>query len=241
MRNFSLACLVLAVSVSAGRADTVTVNAFNNGTPATVSYNDGAGHSRTIDTLLTQFNVTYTNGSGSLTFNTFCIDLFHDVSSGQTYLVNPRDDVATAFDNGGRMAYIFENYGTQDLNGNPIEAAAVQLALWDLSLNNHDPIKFVSDGDGTYSSGDPGVFDVSLGDNPNAAAIVSLTNQYLASGGTAQGNWLDAAAQGDYLDRGQSLLNPVPEPSSALLSVLALGLVGVGGWWRRARTLATVA
>jgi len=246
MKNLLRACLVLAMSVSAARADSVTLNGFNNGLTSnnavTVNYNDGAGHSGSVNTWATQFNVTYTNGSGTSTFNTFCIDLFHDVSGGQTYAVNLRNDLATAFTNGSQMAYVYEHYGVQNLSADSDQAAAVQLALWDLSLNNHIPPTFGLDGDGTYSSGDESVFSVSL-KVPDASQIACLINQYLQAsvGASGQGDWLDAAAQGDYLNRGQSLLLPdslVPEPSSILLTLTALGWLGADGFRRRWRRLA---
>src|SRR5262249_6946529 len=149
------------------------------------------------------------------TFVTFSIDLFHTVSTGQSYEVNARNDLATAYANGSRIAYIFQNFGLQNLAANPIQAAALQLSLWDLSLNNHNPTSFFSaDGGVTYSSGDPSVFHVSFGSNPDASQIATLTNQYLVAsiGATTPGSWLDAAAAGNDPVRGQSLVQPVPEP-----------------------------
>jgi hypothetical protein len=84
------------------------------------------------------------------------------VSVGQTYAVDVRFDLATAFANGAQMAYILANFGVGDLSTNPDQAAAVQIALWDLSLNNHNPTSFGLDADGSYSSGDPSVFSVNF-------------------------------------------------------------------------------
>ena len=190
---------------------TVTLNALNNSTIGTVSFDDAVGDSGSVTAYVSQFNVTYTGSTGApVTFDTFCIDLFHDVSVGQTYAVNARTDAANAFTNGSRMAYVMENFGSLDLTNNPDQAAAVQIALWDLSLNNHNPTSFSQDADGTYSSGDENVFAMNLGGNPDAAHIAALVNYYLQSsiGATTQGSWLDAAAQGNYQNRGQSLLIP---------------------------------
>jgi hypothetical protein len=189
----------------------LTVNGFNNSTPATVSFDDGAGHTGTINTLATQFNVTFTNGSTSAAFSTFCIDLFDFVSNGQTYTVDVRDDLATSFANGSAMAYILEHYGLEDLTSNPDQAAAVQLDLWDLSLNNHNPTSMTLNGS-VLSSGDPEIFSADLGSNSHAAMIRDLANQYLAAsiGASNQASWLDASAAGNALNRGQSLLVAVP-------------------------------
>jgi hypothetical protein len=191
----------------------VTLIKLNDNITGVISYNDGQGHSGSEDVYIAQFNVTLTTGPNrSVTFNTFCIDLTHNVTVGQTYAVDIRNDVAGAFVNGSRMEYIYEQYGMQDLSGNPDQAAAVQLAEWDLLLNNHDPQSFSLDPGTTsvYSSGDPNVFSVDLGSNPDAAKIAGLVDTYLKAsiGAKTQGAWLDASASGDALNRGQSLLVP---------------------------------
>ena len=145
-------------------AGTTTLDSFNTTTQALISANDGAGDSISAEhVFVSQFSVTYNaSGAGSSTFDTFCIDLFHIVSVGQTYAVDVRFDLATAFANGAQMAYILANFGVGDLSTNPDQAAAVQIALWDLSLNNHNPTSFGLDADGSYSSGDPSVFSVNF-------------------------------------------------------------------------------
>ena len=224
MRYYLLACLTCLATASFGRADFITVNGFNNNTPATVSFDLGGGMSGVVNTNLTQFNATYNAPGTNVTFDTFSVDLLHTVSAGQTYLVNPRNDVASAFANGSRMAFIYQNFGTEDLTNNPDQAAAIQIALWDL-LSNHNPTSFGLDADGTYSSGDESVFNVSFGSNPDATQIAALVDHYLkkSTGSTAQGDWLDAAPAGNAPNRGESVLFPIPAPSSILLVLVALG------------------
>jgi hypothetical protein len=198
----------------AGGLGALTLNAFLNNTPALVSFNDGTGqpgHVGTDNTLLTQINATYHPATGSaVTFNTFCIDLFHTVSNGQTYGVQLRGDLATDFTNGSRIAYVFQNYGHSGLGANPDSAAAVQLAIWDLTLNNHAPTSFGASQTtpGYYSSGDDNVFRVSLGTNPDADKIAELTNTYLQAsiGATVSGSWFNASFPGDCSTPGQSML-----------------------------------
>jgi hypothetical protein len=140
----------------------VIISYSNTAIFASVFFNDGASDSRTLNAAATQFVAAYGNTDGSiLSFLTFCIDLAHTVSTGQTYPVNPRDDVQTAFVHGAEMAYIIDNFGSTDLSSNPIQAAAVQIALWDLSLNNNVNVtSFGLDPDGSYSSGDENIFNV---------------------------------------------------------------------------------
>ena len=141
----------------------VTIDYSSTAIFAVVSFNDGAGNSGTLNAATTQFIGAYGNTDGTTTsFYTFCIDLPHTVRNGQTYSVTPRSDVNTAFTNGAEMAYIMQNFGSTDLSSNPDQAAAVQIALWDLSLNNNNPTSFGPDADGTYSSGNEGVFKVSF-------------------------------------------------------------------------------
>jgi hypothetical protein len=184
--------------------------------------------------LLTQIHVTLHTTAGTFAFNTFSIDLSHTASIGQTYDVNPRSDLSTAFANGSRMAYIYQTYGVGDLSGNADQAAAVSIALWDLSLSNHNPTSLTQGADGSYSSGDPDIFKVSLGSNPDKAQIAQLANQYLSASSVISGGaWLDAAVPGAGPNHGPSVIRPVPEPSSISLCLVAAGCLSVWGLWRR--------
>ena len=254
MKPLLVAGLVLALTVSRAFATavipppippphppdpgTLSIDAFTSGAQATVFRNDGT-QSGTVNALLTQMVVTYHNSDGTpVTFATFCIDLFHTVSLDQVYPVILRDSLDPFFANGNRMTYVLDHFGASNLSGAPDQAAAVQIALWDLSLNNHNPTFFGPDQGGTYSSGDPNVFSVDMGSNPDASAIASLVNQFLVAseGATTSGGWLDASGAGDSLNRGQSLLIPTslviapngldlvaaPLPPSAVLMVAGL-------------------
>ncbi len=187
----------------------------NAGVGGQVSANDGAVDSFSLtSTVFDQLNCTYTpsGGGSAVSFYTYCIDLFHDFSQGQTINVYVSGNVASAFINGARMAYIYDMYGASNLTGNPYQAAAVQLALWDLTLNNHNPTTFSLDSDGTYSSGDESVYSVKFNNSTDAAGVAPLVNQYLQAsiGAITQGGWLNADANGTSSGRGQSL--PFPSP-----------------------------
>jgi hypothetical protein len=155
----------------------VIINYSTSAVFAVVSFNDGAGDSGTLNAALSQFVAAYGNTNNSLTsFYTFCIDLAHTVSNDQTYAVTPRNGLQTAFVNAAEMAYIMQNFGSGDLSSNPDQAAAVQLALWDLSLNNNNPTSFGLDADGSYSSGNESVFEVNFAKvpEPSSASVLGI-------------------------------------------------------------------
>src|SRR5262249_22627859 len=146
------------------------------------------------------------------------------------------------FLNANQMAYVFQQFGLSDLSGNPDQAAAVQTALWDLSLNNHTPTSFSIDPDGRYSSGDPNIINVDFKGNPDAAAIAALTNSYLtgAVGAKNQNGWLGGGPAGRP-NSGQGVLIPppllpilqTPEPSTLTLLVVGMCCLGAKKFRRR--------
>src|SRR5262249_11924039 len=69
---FATAIVPPPVAPPSGGPGTVHIDAFNNSTQATVTFNDGAGHSGSLNALVTQFLATYHNSNGtSVTFETF--------------------------------------------------------------------------------------------------------------------------------------------------------------------------
>jgi len=146
----------ITVAAPGGGSGTVTLNGLVNGTTLLVSANDGQGDSISNDNVYaSQFNLTYTAAAGGATnFVGFCVDVFHTVTVGQTYAVNARADLSTAFTNGAAMAYLEQTEGMQSYAGNDDGAAALQIALWDESLDNHTPTEFVQDSDGSVTAFD---------------------------------------------------------------------------------------
>jgi hypothetical protein len=153
--------------------------------------------------------------AGGPEFNSFCVDLNHTVTVGQSFQVSVQPNM-TGVMAGGEVAYLYQKYGVATLSNN-VMAAALQIALWKLSV----------DGNGSLTSGN---FQYLGADAVAAAATTFLTE---AATHTAGGNWLDASASGDGRNRGQSVMVPTPEPATVVL--LGLGLTGVAGWrrWRR--------
>jgi RHS repeat-associated protein len=188
---------------------TVTLDAVNNNTIATINF-DG----QSLEAYVSQLTATETDASGDQkTFYTYCMDLEHEVSVGQTSAIYVRNDLDTAITAGDRIAYIYQTYGEQYLGGDSKTAAAVQIAIWVL-LKDPTATFFGLNADGTYSSGKESAFSIAFNGNPDACDIAAKVNLMLAKSVNAKstaGAWLDASRQGNYLARGQDFLLPVTE------------------------------
>jgi hypothetical protein len=253
MKTIALALAALLIGPGMGRAGSVLLKSMNGGDTGMVTVN---GDSEYV--YINQFNVTYTSAFGQrMNFGTFCIDLTHNVSVGQTYAVFTGSSASlhSTFSNGARMSQVFDfvngsvainpgksyTVGGHAYNGNDY-AAGIQLALWELSLNAHNPTGFTKSG-GVWSSGDPGVFHVS-GINDSVGALTDYLLGHTFPGGGDVG-WLNADANGFGQNRGQSLLvplddGPLDSPPAAAPEPSALALSGAGGvcsfcwfWLRR--------
>jgi len=212
----SESCLAAPVYL---RLDSLGAGVTNN----SVQYRYNASQSFTSlgNVFVGQFRMTYDVGGLNQALNSFCIDLNHRVSVGQTYLVNLRDlSEFTPPSLTGEMAYLYNTYGTGVMTNNN-QAAALNLALWRLSLG--------TDGQLTFS------------------ANSTITNAYTAFLAEASlhsatvGQWLDADANGTYQSRGQSVIYPpppgqqggvVPVPGGLAL-ILSGGLFGLARSARR--------
>ncbi|HEY1785478.1 MAG TPA: PEP-CTERM sorting domain-containing protein [Pirellulales bacterium] len=176
--------------------------------------------------------------SGATSFNTFCVDLFDDVSVGQQYLVNPQstDDGLT---NGAAVAYLYNSYGTaaislsgtttySDSDGtftlaNSDYAAALQLAIWDELANNGQP------------SSASTVFQYSNVNADTLAQISRFLTDASANSAGSVATWLDShvgVAEPAGFVLGQGFIAPAsaipaaviatPEPSTLVLAALGL-------------------
>jgi hypothetical protein len=195
----------LLASISQAGILPITLDSLGAGDNVTITVN---GQSQGV--FAGQFNMTFNEGTQiSQSFNTFCIDIDHHVSMGQTYKVEQKDVSGFPGGAGGQMEYLFVTYGQGVLTND--QAAAVEIALWELSKGS-DTFSYTAN-----------------------ANVTALVNTYLldSTGQSQAGFWQDASAQGDYLDRGQSLIGPpdfgslqsssVPEPSSLILLMLGAG------------------
>jgi hypothetical protein len=213
-----VAVLLLAgPAAQQGLAGPVTVTLDSHGAGGWLFVRYEAPDTSTFQPLLVFAGQYQMHLAGGPSFNSFCVDLAHDVSVGQTYLATVRPTTADLTAGGG-IAYLYEHYGTSTLSSD-VTAAALQLALWKLSIDGGGPL---TSGHFQYLGG---------------GEVARQATQFLAEAAshTAVGSWLDASASGGASNRGQSVLAPGPEPATAVL--LGLGLAGLAGSRLRRRRL----
>jgi hypothetical protein len=221
-----LACSSVA---TAGPIYSVTLNSLGAGEDVTVQVVPvGKSSLQTVNAFAGVFNMTL-NGQS---FTTFCIDTAHDVTVGQTYKVQ-QTAVESGLTNGAQMEYLYAKYVGTAVNNN-VEAAALQIALWDLA-----------DGGQSLLTGSTFRYtDTSSPIYAEATSFISEALAYTPPSSGSVGDWEDASASGNALSRGQSLIGPpvngfnpnvtpVPEPASILLVASATTVLGGGRLIRR--------
>jgi hypothetical protein len=253
MKRYGCICLLILAWGSPLRADFISLSGLSNpGNTGLVQWNDGAGHSGSVNAHISQFHMSYVDRSKPRqALLTYGVDLLHREQPGVPYTVNAVRLLSAVFGvpNGGEMSYLYRTYGTANLSGNPDEDAGLQLALWDLSLSVHHPTSFTQQGhSGVYSSGD-GYFSVShLSGNPTQIAY--WTNFFLqdASHHAADNSvyLLQSVPPGNHHQQQQSVLyySPsglsggpavVPVPGSLVLTATGLAVLGCRRLMQRRR------
>ena len=169
------------------------------------------------------------------TFQTFCVDLFHDVSNGQQYEVN-LTPTSGNLNQAAQINYLYQTYGESQITGTYATlvvngttyhnvaasdyAAALQLAIWTELANSG-------------STSGPFSYGIVTG---NASTVTSLVASFLAAAANstlASGYYYQSlSSQPAGYSQGQSFL-ATPAPSSLQLSVLALCCVIPVCWVRR--------
>jgi hypothetical protein len=202
-----LATLAATLLANVATASTLNLIAPNTsrGTYLTMNYNgsDVSGFAGAIATSI--------DGSAIL-YDMFCVDI-----TTHSFLNNPYEAVglppATAINNGGRAAWLFDTFNSAAQT--VTTGAALQLALWDVIEDN---------GDGFAT----GLFR-STASIPNdilvqAAAYITASAGHTSTNATV---WQSVLGKGDR----QEMMGQVPEPST--IGLLASGLALIG--WKARR------
>jgi hypothetical protein len=216
---------------TAGPVYSVKLDSLGAGADVTLQLVE-VGHSglQSFDAFAGVFNMTL-NGKS---FTSFCIDTAHEVSVGQTYSVQQKA-VESGLTYGPQMEYLYAKYIGTAVHNNT-EAAALQIALWDLvnggqSLLTGTTFRYTDTKSPIYTE---------------AVNFIAEAKAYTPPGSGSVGDWEDASASGNALGRGQSLIGPwlpglntntlVPAPPAGVLAAsafLTFGTLGIGRLTRR--------
>jgi hypothetical protein len=209
----------------------------------------------TLNTIANSFTTTLTSGPTTTTVETYCIDLYHYTSSdfvavtpyaASSFAANMSSNYqnsqntlntpnTTYFQEGlGRAAWLVNTYGA----ASNLNRAGLQIAIW----------KSIYEESGNVAASGAVLNAGSIRFSNVDSAVKTAAEGYLhasisAAGGSAYavatGNWLSFAKAGNQTqDQIARLLpapfNPVPEPSTLALGLLAAAGIGAG-WLRRGR------
>lgn len=237
MRLFALALAASVAACPSAKADfQLNYNGLGYAVGGlTISYTytgtDNVSHSGTRGLSAGEMNMTAVGqgvGGSNLSFKTFCIDLFHNMTSSymvqQTSLsVNPGPNGSPAPPPlggwlGGGMAYLYNKFLTDGVAGSNTRSAAYQVALWRLTLGSG----------ASLSSSDSGVNTLANSLYTEALSNLGWTGQWLAKtkGDDGQGVlWPDGMH-----------LTAAPAPGAIVLLSSGGLFLGVFGKFRRRGT-----
>ena len=144
--------------------------------------------------------------------NAFCVDFNHEITFGQTWTANTTLVSGPLFNltyQGNQLAYLEMGYLASIYNSNPGNQAAIQQAVWDISVGN-----------GTKPFND-------------ASTLSYVSQAYANANGWNTAGWIILT---DTRNSAQEFLiqQPVPEPGSLML--LGIGIVGIAFMRKKQKT-----
>jgi hypothetical protein len=210
--RWMLAIILVTMLAAPASAMVLGLDWGSGESPVTFSY---LGHNQTVyaGSLKAYLGGTLGNplppNDGTYIGEVFCVDLDHTINIPTEYDISWQTTAALA--NGGRAAWIYQNYLAGSKNANNPVAAAVQIALWDVVYDA---------GDGLASGNFQYVNGLSATASSQAASLITSS-----VGHTAESAYF--VATGQY---GQAMIVPVPVPEAGTAALVGLGLslLGVG-------------
>ncbi len=198
MRARTLLLGMLGLSaVGSAQAATLAVNDVKPGFYQSVQISiNGQSESVLAGTL--DFTLTGGPSGYPTTFEGYCIDPWHDTPVPTSYGVNVLS--TSLLTNGPQVAWLYDHYGTSAFGtkvANATQAAALQIALWDVIADSGDGL---SNGNLRYTT---------------TGSILDQANLYLSAWNhqTATATWLQATDHGTNNTLNQDMIGPaVPEP-----------------------------
>ncbi len=214
MRNISIGlaatALALAAVTTSAHADTVSFPNYAHGSESVnYSLNYGTGN---------PLNVSGSAGAGGFltnlnmgpTFESYCVDLYHNISFGVAYTDYSGPTASHLFHNTNAGTDLGRLYARAGAVNTSVLEAAFQIAAWEIAFENTGTAYNVLSGAATFTGG-----------SADTMGALTLANTWLTSLGSG-GPGIRVLESTDH----QSVMTPVPEPETYALLMAGLAAIG---------------
>jgi hypothetical protein len=236
-------CVALLISLSIVRADTLILTSV---APGEIVHANGSGLAPPVNTDLLSGVLNWTDQSTTpnTSFQTFCIDVNHDINFNTPYDFTIGGAVNSSSNGGDALltpTIVAEIYALWNLHGSSDlslytndQANSFQTALWDILYNGGSA---TGTGPLAISSTDPTVeLHIKTGFLWAADAVANHSDPILGSGNYLNTMIFTSATGQEQIYIGNPSGAPVPTPLPSALGggLLLLGLLGAFNWRRKA-------